>query len=477
MRVILVIVLVLLLALLGLPYWFGMQTEKTYNEITEDYSASEHLTIVGQEYQRGWLDSRAKTTFVLQNDDNELIKLEESDTIYHGPIPLGLLFEGKSGIMPVMAVLKSRVALVPVKESEYSDIINQLPPVNMITTLSLDGKGTTNISMPGMDTTPGGDGEKLQWSGLEGVVTFSQDFKEVGSTLQSAGLKLEGKDIKLSISDIQGDSKLNYKTEGYQYPTGEGVFTIKEITVLSIDEETGKEDNIAVKDIEISGSSDVSNGAMDSTHSLGFREFEVGGNKYGPGIYELSVRNIDIASWTQIQALVKESREGEQTEESNEKFMAELVKVLPSLIKKSPEIELTKLSVATDKGGLEGHAVISVDGSNLGDPELAANPLFLITAVKASARVSVSKPLLESALTDYHEEEISDGYAESKKKLPPEEEIREMAEKDTNKVIKGLIDQNILTSSGDNYEASASYEMGQVILNGQPLDLDSLMNQ
>ncbi len=477
MRVILAIVLIFLLALLGLPYYFGIQAEKTYHSITEDYSASEHLTILAQDYRKGWLDSKAKTVFVLKNGDDELIKLEQNDTIYHGPIPLKLIFNGQSGIKPVMAVIESRIVFTPVKESEYSEIIRKLPPANMFTTLSLDGSGTTQISMAGVDTKPGGDGEKLQWSGLSGVVNFSRDFKEVNSTITSAGLTLDGKDVKVSVSGVQGNSKLNYKTEGYKYPTGEGTFTIEEITLQTKDEETGEEENIEIKGIEIAGSSEVKTGTIDTTHSLGFQELEVGGNKYGPGIYELAIRNIDVASWAEIQALLDKSQQEEQTEESRELFMAELAKVLPGLIRKSPEIELTKLSVTTDRGSLNGHAVISINGSNLDNPELASNPLFLITAVKASAEVTVSKPLLESAFTDYKQEEISDDYKELEKKLPPEEEIRDMAEKSASEEIKRLLDQNILTSNADNYDIKASYELGQVILNGQPLDIESFMNQ
>lgn len=477
MRVILAVVLIILLAIIGLPYWFGMRAEQTYNEITEDYSASEHLTIVERDYQRGWLDSKAKTAFVLKNGDDELINIEQRDTIYHGPIPLKLLLEGESSLKPVMAVLESRVSLMPVKESAYSEIIKQLPPARMVTTLSLDGRGTTKIHMPGMNTESGAKGERLEWSGLEGMIDFSQDLREVVSELHSGGLELDGSDLKLSVKEIEGHSKLSYKTEGYKYPTGKAAFTVKEITVQNVDEESGEEENIAIEDIEISGSSEVKAGVMDSTHSLGFREFEVGGYKYGPGVYELAIRNIDIASWTQLEGVMKESRERKQTEESRERFMDELVKVLPGLIRKSPEIELVKLSISTDRGSLDGHAVISVDGSNLDDPELATNPLFLITAVKASAEVSVSKTLLESALTDYKKEEISNGYSESGKEPPREEELRNIAEKEANEVIKGLIDQNILTPKGENYDVTASYELGQVILNGQTLDLDSLMNE
>ncbi len=477
MRVIIVIILILLLALLGLPYWFGMETEKTYSNITEDYSKSEHLTIVDQEYRRGWFDSKAKTTFVIKNGDDDLIKLQQSDTIYHGPIPLQILLKGKTGIVPVMAVIDSEVVLIPVKESEYSVFINKLPPVSLLTKLSLGGRGTTDIFMPGVETKSKNGDRTFKWSGLNGVVNFTQDFRKVVSKLESVGIEVYGKDMNVSISGIEGNSDLNYKTERYKQPTGKAAFTINEIALQSRDSESGEGEKILIRNIDISGSTEVEAGTMNSTHSLGFGELEVAGSTYGPGGYELAVRNIDTASWAAIQKLLSKNENMEQTEEAKELFMTELMKVLPALVKKSPEVELTKLSLETDKGSLRGHALISIDGSNLDSPELAANPLFLITAVKVSAKLSISKPLLDNVVSDYKKEELVEDHKKLGEALPSDDELHILAEEDAKEEIERLFEQKIITSSDGDYEITASYEMGQVTLNGQPMNLDSLLGQ
>lgn len=478
MRVIIVIVLILLLALLGLPYWFGMETEKTYSNITKDYSKSEHLTIVDQSYERGWLNSRAETTFILKNGDNELIKLQQSDTIYHGPIPLQLLFRGKAGIVPVMAMIDSEVLLIPVKESEYSEFIKQLPPMSLMTKLSLSGSGTTDVSMAGVEAQSAEGDRTFKWSGLDGTVNFTQDFREVVSKLESAGIVVDGEDMYVSVSGIKGNSNLNYKTEGYKQPTGNADFSVEQIILKSTDEESGEEEKISIRNIDIAGSTEVEAGTMSSTHSLSFRELEVGGGKYGPGGYELAVRNIDTESWAQIQELISKNENMEQTEEAQEQFMAELMQILPGLVIKSPEIELNNLSLKTNNGSLRGHAIISVDGSNLDNPELAANPLFLITAVRASAKLSVSKPLLDNVITDYKKEELIEDHKKLGEALPPDEELQTLAAKDAEEEIDRLVEQKIITKSDDkDYVITASYEMGQVTLNDQPIDLDSLLNQ
>jgi uncharacterized protein YdgA (DUF945 family) len=52
-----------------------------------------------------------------------------------------------------------------------------------------------------------------------------------------------------------------------------------------------------------------------------------------------------------------------------------------------------------------------------------------------------------------------------------------MAKEEAADEIKGLKDQNVITESGDNYELKAGYEMGQILLNGKPIDMESLLGQ
>ena len=474
-RVILAVVLVIVLALFGLPYWFGIQTEKAYNDIINKYSETGSVSIVEKSYEKGWLNSKAKTTFVIKNGNADLIKLEESDTIFHGPFPLQAVLSGRAGLTPVMAVIDSKLVPIPVGESEYSDIIKKIPPASLLTRLSLDGGGITDITMPGIETQEGGQGEKLKWEGLTGDVRFGPEFKDVDTGLKSPGLHIAGKDSDVTITGLEAESKIKYVGPENKYPVGDINFTVGGIVVKSKDENSGEYDNFSITGIGLTGTSTESEGILDSTHSLGFKELDAGGSKYGPGGYELAIRNIDMASWVQIQELLKKNQNASQTEEERALFMSELMKIVPGLIKKSPEIELTKLSIKTSAGSLDGHLKISVDGSNMDNPELASNPLFLVTAIKANAKLSVTKPLLETVITDYKREEIAEDFRKADDEIPPDVEIAEMAKEEMGDEIKGLMDQGIITESGENYELNASYEMGQVTLNGQPLDMQSLI--
>jgi uncharacterized protein YdgA (DUF945 family) len=474
-RAIIVIALIVVLILFGFPYWFGIQTEKVYNDIIDTYSRTGNVSIVEKSYEKGWLNSRAKTTFIIKNGDADLIKFEESDTIYHGPFPVQAVLSGLGGITPVMAVIDSKLVLVPADESEFSNFIKKLPPVSLLTRLSMDGGGITDITMPGIESEQGEEGEKLEWQGLTGDVKFSPEFKDVDTELKSPGLNITGKESDVSVTGIAADSRLKYVGPENKYPVGDINFTVAEVAIRTKDESSGEYDNFSITGIELTGTSTESEGLLNSTHSLGFRELDAGGGKYGPGGYELAIRNIDMESWIKIQELLKNNQKAPQTEEQRQVFMTELMKIVPGLIKKSPEIELTKLSIKTSEGSLDGHLKISVDGAGLDNPELASNPLFLIAAIKADAKVAVTKSLLETIITDYKKEEIADDFRKADDEIPPPDEIAGMAKEEMGDEIKGLMDQGIITESTDNYELNAAYEMGQITLNGQPLDMQSLI--
>jgi hypothetical protein len=97
-------------------------------------------------------------------------------------------------------------------------------------------------------------------------------------------------------------------------------------------------------------------------------------------------------------------------------------------------------------------------------------------AVSAEITLSVSKPLLENLLKDYKIEEITDEKNSQNEKLPDDKELQNLAKTKALSEIKQMVDQNILAIKGGNYEIVAAYRLGQITLNGNPLDLSSLLN-
>ena len=473
MRAILIIIFVLLIAIFGLPYWFGMKAEHEYNNLTETVSEFENLEIVSKSYKRGWLKSSAETTFLINEGKETSFKIIEKDTIYHGPVPIGLLSKGKLNLKPVMAVIETKSEITTATKKEYAELIESLPPLNFETTLALNGHGTTVVSIPSVDKKLE-DGKTLKWSGLSGAINFTPDLKKVTTDINSSNIEIEDDTFRVHISGIDINSNLHYPASNYTNPLGDIDVRIGEFSSEGKDD--GELNKVTLTNLQFTGFTNQNGNLLNHTHSLEFETLTVGGNSYGPGIYELELRNINKGAFEEIQKELNEDQNTLQSATASEALWAQIMKVLPQLLEGSPEIELTKLNIKTGDGELLGHALISLNGDNLDNPGLATNPLFLLTAVSAEVRLSVSKPLLENLLKDYKIEEITDEKNSQNEELPDDKELQNLATTKTLSEIKQMVDQNILVIKDGNYEIVATYRLGQITLNGNPLDLSSLLN-
>lgn len=471
MRAILIILIILCLGLLIPPYWFGMKAEDEFNTLVDNVSKLENLEIVSKSYKREWLTSSAEVIYSFKDEDKESLRIIEKDIIYHGPIPIGLLFKGKLMFKPVMAVIETKAELKTDSQEEYSQFINSLPQMDFDTTISLNGYGTTEVLIPSVDRELE-DGKTLKWSGLDGIIDFTPELYKVSSVINSGNLVIEDDTFRIGIVGLDIESNLNYPASNYKNPLGNIDIRIEEFNSEGKDEDDLNK--LTLTNLEFTGSTDQKGSLLNHTHSLGFEELIVGGNSYGPGIYELQLRNIDKTAFEEIQFALDQNQNLEGSN-ATDLLTAELMKALPNLFKSSPEIEVTELSIKTGQGEIIGHAIISVDGKDLDNPEMATNPIFLLTSVSAEINLSISQKLMNNLLKDYKIEEITDELKAKGEQLPSEEELQKLGAARAKSEIKDMLDQNILVINKGKYQMEANYGLGQVTLNGQPLNLGSLL--
>jgi Bacterial protein of unknown function (DUF945) len=65
--IVIVVVAALIAAVAALPYWFGMQAESAYEAMLQKMTTGGEFIIGSNNFQRGWFESTADTTFTLVN--------------------------------------------------------------------------------------------------------------------------------------------------------------------------------------------------------------------------------------------------------------------------------------------------------------------------------------------------------------------------------------------------------------------------
>jgi len=176
-----------------------------------------------------------------------------------------------------------------------------------------------------------------------------------------------------------------------------------------------------------------------------------------------------LVAWGKLQEALKEiQKTGTSDEKQSEMLFSKLIEVLPDLIKKSPEVELTRLSLKTENGEVVGKAKVTIDGTN---PELINNPFFLLTAINAEADLTIPRAFLESILEGFARKNLMAGVKGETEETPDDEEINELAKSEATLQIKHLLEQNILVVQANDLKLRATYKQGQLKLNGQPTEL------
>jgi len=111
-------------------------------------------------------------------------------------------------------------------------------------------------------------------------------------------------------------------------------------------------------------------------------------NKFGQLIYDISIKDIDTATWLKLQQTANKMKGKENPMEQGMQIMG----ILPELVKHSPVIEIKELSLKSDMGNLNASAKVKINGDK---PELLQNILLISNAIEAEASVIASKSLVE----------------------------------------------------------------------------------
>lgn len=113
--------------------------------------------------------------------------------------------------------------------------------------------------------------------------------------------------------------------------------------------------------------SQVSNDTINYSMAMRIERVMADGTPYGPGNYELEIRKIDAASLARLQQVAQEVQTQfpqYSAEQISEMMLAKYMEILTDLMKKSPEIEITRISFETSDGAFTGKAKIVFDGTN-----------------------------------------------------------------------------------------------------------------
>ena len=235
--------------------------------------------------------------------------------------------------------------------------------------------------------------------------------------------------------------------------TGEYNIKIDELRYSSLN------DQMNLYDIKMSGYSKKEHEVLNSGLKITADKININNDDFGSFNTEINLNNIDYQAYSKLQDL-SQSGPGISANENNPE---EIMDVLPELFKHSPSVEITKLNLISKLGNLKANAKIKIKGDN---PKLLQNIFLIGTALEADANLTISKGLL-----DYF------GGHELNNMNPPGKNYSIDGNKAlvTKNKLQELLDNNILTTDGDNYIFKAKLTKGNLTVNNQPFAVNPML--
>lgn len=461
--IVVVVVAVLIAAVAGLPYWFGVQAESAYQAMLQKLNDGGELIVTNSSFQRGWFESTADTSFTLTNLPT--VSVSMLHRISHGPLPLDDEFQ----LQPLLARVKSQISI------GLPGGAIKPPPMTGKTSVYLAGNSSTRIDMEPYKKPAPKAGETdvfdLEWKGLSGNYTLSADYKNLKGEFNAPVLRFSFKDggfvlnkLSLSVDTQESASGLN---------TGSVALGVDKLMM----DDRKKGESISLDGLRLGSDTQEAGGNLNSTLTFQFRAMESGDSKQGAAQINLQLRKLDVASLVKFQNEVRALRKQKMPpEQVNMMVLGKTMELLGQLAKKSPELEVTKLSFKAEDGEVTGKAKFVLDGSQL---DVGGNPMLMLKALSGEGEISLPDSIVRllaepDVKRDLEVLKTSGKLSENEiAKLTPKRiaAITTQAIKELPQYRENVVSRLKLVADGPNYKIVAALKDGQLRVNNEPLQL------
>lgn len=466
-RVALVLLAVLTVGAVALPYMLGRLAEQRYESLLgriQRYPSAE-LAVGGITYERGWLESSAETQVGIPSAGAGW-SLALHHRIYHGPLAvLRSLREGLAAEW-VLAEVDTAVRSDAWAGPGLTAALAGEPLFRIRTTVLPDGRGRAELSSPPLHQ----PAEGLVWGGLRGTLEFDTTEASASGQIELPVLSLTDSASTLRLEGVVANFEIAASSAGI--PVGE--VSLRGKLFERSDAAAAPSEGLGLSDWRVRQTlvADSAAELLQLTTSLGFGGLSSGGERYGPGALDVELRNLSSEALGRFRArraeLAAQSRTATPARLAN---LALLLELLPVVFMKSPDMELTRLSVGGQGGELSGHARIRVPAGrsrqlrSIGD---------LIASLEAGAELHIPADMLQIGL-DF----LVDRRLARRMTTGANAEIDPAAQRffrtaARSRTLERLLAQNVLTLDGDAYRIQLSYLNSELRVNGSRMEIGAL---
>lgn len=457
---------------LGAPYWVGIQTQKYYEGVVHDAANRYGFDAKDAVYHRGWFasDSRIKFKIPADKAGEKPYVISAVTKIHHGPVVFGV------SDRPVIAASVAVTTFEFPRELDapLHHYFGDRPPVRLTTTVDFDGGSKTHIFSP-VYKGPSQDGKlTVNWKGMVGdsASTVTPQGEKVTSHFNAPGLVIEGQGGKLEIKSLDASGGGNRVQSGLLLGHGK-----MSVAMLGLDLSSPKSGKVHFLVNGLSFSDDVAPKGHMLTMKVGSRvkDIELDDQHYGPGQYDMEVRNLGEHVVTEYVKTMRDVRDMRSQGAHNAKAMAalggRLLGLANEFLKNSPQLEISRVSLGTNDGDVKGSLLVTFDGQGSFD---VRNLPLLMPRVHGEANVEVPEMLFKTIVAGVARSRLTSTLKANGQEVPDETTLTTSAMSVMDQEIQSMMDKGFIVNEDGRYTAKLVFDKGHMTVNGRPMGSQGL---
>lgn len=395
MKKIIGLVVILAVLVLGSYYGMGLLTERTFKRNVDIINQSNGLFVDVEHYNRGWFSSSALVNLslrfpshVVKNADGQTAVIPAKEykvkipfMVFHGPV----MFSHR-GVKFGLGYADTQVLLPTKYVSEFNTMYTTAsiqPKLNLSLLVNYLDNSFINMDIPAFKLISKNDGSIFDWSGLNTQMNLSRGLHKIKGNVGLDGLQMIKDKVKATFGKMVADYNLHQANGGIYL--GEAAFSLPQLVV-----ENGNQKMFALEQWDMHTSSDIQQNLFSSSFTTSFKKLMLHDKQYGPGMLEISVKNLDAPTLAQINQLSNSMQQS--SVEARQQTVMGLLPLLPKLLSKGPAIEISKLSLVMPEGVVNGNLLISLPAGEV------ANPFQMIQKLQGHSTLTVPSKVVREIM-------------------------------------------------------------------------------
>ncbi|WP_133135816.1 YdgA family protein [Legionella rowbothamii] len=440
-------------------YVMGGMAKTTLTQNIESFPKSSVINLHLEQYRQGWFSSKAQLDLQMHipaqkiTDKNGVVKM---DTPLNLDISLPIRIKHGPFIWTDNGFRFGIAEVATRPETHYKALINYLRETVIKYSLP-------SVTLKGNDGTVDG-GVQINWEGLKTVLRVSSNLDTINANFNVYGLSGSASNVNFDFGQLEHDIQL-WRHQEWLW-VGQSHLGLASAIINATEAQ-----NFKLQGLDLQFNSDVNDNKMEINCKLSLEKLLVDNQNYGPGIFKLSIKNLDpnvIAKLNQQEANMVENNVDPNV------AMLAIGAELPKLLAKGPVVELAEMNLTLPEGQIKGNFKIWLPENEVNDSSQAMQKVRGEGHFKAPIRLVKSLMItsLKSDLAKKRQQQpasITNPIATFP--APAAANLDAEAEKQAERLIADLTNKGFLKVDGDNYIVDFTLDNQKLLINGNPWNI------